>query len=82
MNRGRVLNLKYQKGSNKPYKKVALRQAWVDRLERNTKRPKYSQEAIDDIIQWTEETSVSTEQLDEALPRKSWRLNGKKSVNF
>ena len=82
MNRGRVLDLKYQKGTKKLYKKVALREAWVQRLETKTVRPKHSQAVIDEVTSWGENTCVTKEQLDKALASKAWRLQGKKSVRY
>jgi hypothetical protein len=82
MNRGRVLDLKYQKGTKKLYKKVALREAWVQRLETKTVRPKYSQAVIDEVTRWGENTCLTKDQLDKALASKAWRLHGKKSVRY
>ena len=82
MNRGRVLDLKYQKGTKKLYKKAALREAWVQRLETKTVRPKHSQAVIDEVTSWAESTRTTKEQLDEALARQAWRLQSKKSVSY
>jgi len=86
MNKARVLDIKYQRSctnaNKKMYKKVALREKWVDRLERNTIRPIYTTEYIEDIKQWCREFRMSTDDLDMALSNRTWRENMKRATNY
>lgn len=85
MNKGRVLNMKYQKsgtGDKKLYKKVQLREKWVARLEKNMVRPTYTAAHINDIKQWCHTFRMSAEQLDMALAKRDWRVTSLRSTNY
>lgn len=85
MNRGRIVDIKYRQstaGSKQLYKKVALREKWVARLEKNMVKPQYDQEYIDEMKQWCHEFRMSTEDLDEALANRAWRTNLRRSTNY
>ena len=74
----RFLNLKYQKatgprGSLKMYKKVELREKWVNLLEKNTFRSEFSKDEIKDVIEWCEKTTIDTVMLDSLLAERTWR---------
>jgi hypothetical protein len=74
----RFLNLKYQKatgprGSLKMYKKVELREKWVQLLEKNTFRSEFSEDEVKDIIEWCEKTTIDTAMLDSLLAERTWR---------
>jgi hypothetical protein len=85
MNKARILNMKYKKNNNhkdKMYKKVALREKWVARLEQNTIRPKYSDDYINNIKRWCHEFRMDKKQLDTALANKAWRTSMRRATNY
>ena len=86
MNRSRVLDIKYQasgRGSQKKlYKKVALREKWVARLDENTVRPKYDRAYVESIKRWCHTFKMTEDELDNALSKKGWRSSMRKGVNF
>ena len=87
MNRYRILDLKHQKsntkgGPQKLYKKVALREKWVQRLNKHTIRTPLCNEQMEDIISWSRRHKMTKEQLDKALIQKNWRESSMKHVNY
>jgi hypothetical protein len=77
-NRYRFLNLKHQKapgagGTPKMYKKVELREKWVEKLESNTYREDFTESEIKEVLDWCDETSMSTDDIDNALASRMWR---------
>jgi hypothetical protein len=74
----RFLNLKYQKatgkgGVPKMYKKVELREKWVEKLESNTYREEFAESDIKEVLDWCNETSLSLDEIDCALASRMWR---------
>lgn len=86
LNRGRLLDIKYQASTSgsqkKMYKKVALREKWVKRLELNTHHPRYSNKDVEDIKLWCRTFRMSKDDLDKALSNKEWRHNCRKQINY
>lgn len=85
MNKGRILDIKYKQsivGKRELYKKVALRDKWVARLEHNMVKPSYEQQYIDEIKQWCDGFRMNTEELEQALANKEWRTSLKRTTNY
>lgn len=85
MNRARVMDIKYLKsntGKKKKYKKVTLREKWVERLEQNMIRPKYSKDYINYIKKWCHEFTMTKAELDAALAKKTWRTSMRRATNY
>ena len=75
MNKGRILNLTMQRDGQTKYKKVKLREKWVERLEKNTIKPHYSEQQINEIIDWSKEFKMDKSDLENALHNTQWRAN-------
>ena len=86
MNKSRVLGVKYKlagSGSTKQlYKKVALREKWVARLDKNTLRPEHSAAFVQEVRKWTESFRMSKDELGEALSKRAWRCTMRKGLNY
>jgi len=76
MNKHRILDLKFQRDGTTPYKKVRLRDLWVKRLDENTVKPNYTKKEKEDLIEWSKNFKITTEELEKALSRKWWRTKG------
>lgn len=76
-NRYRFLDMKFQKNQHqekpKMYKKVELREKWVQRLEANTLRPILTREQLNDAVHWSHVFRMSQTELDDALANRQWR---------
>lgn len=86
LNKQRITDIKYKKamstGSRQMYKKVALREKWVQRLESHTYRPDLTPFQVNNMQQWCNKTTLNVQTLDKALSRKGWRKNMCKDVNY
>ena len=76
--RHRFINLKYQKitgkgGAPKMYKKIALREKWVQNLESKTYREEIREEEVEDILRWCSNTCFCADEIDDALASRLWR---------
>ena len=87
MGRHRVTDIKLKRhlsggGAREQYKKVALREKWVEKLEQNTKRPAFLPAVLEETKEWCKKTLVTVDELDEALARRHWRSNMQKGTNY
>ena len=85
MNKGRVLDIKHQQsatGIRKLYKKIALREKWMARLEKNMIRPNYTTEYIEDVKNWCHQYRMSTKELDKVLAKRNWRELSRRATNY
>lgn len=86
MTKFRVTDIKHKKasvdGSRQMYKKIALREKWVQKLEQNTTRPDIPESDIKDMKQWCNNTVIDQFTLDDAISKKYWRWNMYKSVKY
>lgn len=75
MNTHRVLSLKYQRDGTTPYKKVQLREKWIERLDKHTIviRPQWSTKEKEELVRWAKTFRMSTSDLEIILSRKEWR---------
>ena len=73
MNTYRVIGLKYQRDGKTPYKKVQLRQKWIERLDKNTIRPSWDNKEKEELITWAKTFRMSTNNLEDILSMKEWR---------
>ena len=86
MDKSRVLDIKHKlsgSGSTKQlYKKVALREKWVARLDENTLRPEHGAAFVQEVREWTGSFQMSKDELGEALSKRAWRRNMRKGLNY
>ena len=73
MNMHRVLGLKYQRDGITPYKKVKLREKWIERLDKNTIRPQWNSKKKEELTKWGKTFKMRTEDLEDILSMKEWR---------
>ena len=72
MSKHRVLNLRYNK-KGETYKKIKLRDKWINRLDKNTDKPKSNKTHIKETTKWSKKTQVTIEQLDRCISNWKWR---------
>ena len=79
MNRHRILNLTKQRDGTTFYKKVQLRNAWIQRLNENTTNVEFTTEERKELLQWARTYKMTTEELEKNLSKRAWRKNLKKT---
>ena len=86
LSRYRITDLRFKKGvsngSRQMYKKVHLREKWVNKLELNTRTINLSTSQVKDMLEWCDQTIVDTQTLDDALTKRDWRASMNKSINY
>lgn len=82
MNQYRVLDTTLKRDKATPYKKVALRERWVQHLDEHTVKPNHDAGKIKEIKQWCKTFRMKQEELDKALSRRHWRKNMRKGINY
>jgi len=75
MNHHRVMNLTTMRDGLTPYKKIILRNKWVERLKKNTHQPKWTAQEKKELLDWAKNFKMTAEELEVALSRKNWRKN-------
>ena len=73
MNTYRVTGLKYQRDGVTLYKKVQLREKWIERLDKNTIKPSWEKRQKEDLIKWAKTFRMSTIDLEIILSTREWR---------
>ena len=73
MNTYRVTGLKYQRDGVTLYKKVQLREKWIERLDKNTIKPSWEKRQKEDLIKWAKTFRMSTIDLEIMLSTREWR---------
>ena len=72
MTRKRIQNLCLD-SKGKLYKRVALRKKWVKYLRRRINNTVYSDEEVEDILDWANEKRVSIDEVEGIIARGAWR---------
>lgn len=79
MNRHRILNLTKQRDGTTLYKKVQLRNAWIQRLNENTTNVEFTTKERKELLQWAGTYKMTTDELEKNLSERAWRKNLKKT---
>ena len=72
MSKHRVLNLRLNTKGN-TYKKILLRDKWLNRLDKNTIKPEWNNTYIKNITKWSKTRRFTIKQLDRCIANWKWR---------
>ena len=61
------------------YKKVQLRNAWIERLDENTIHLEFTAKEKNELFQWAKAFKMTTEELEKSLSQRAWRKSLKKT---